>query len=106
MSRIFAVGSGKGGVGKTWLSITLAHALALRGRRVLLFDGDFGLANIDIQLGLLPSRTIDAALANQDRPSRRLRAAGGSIGIGRAGRPGAAGPGPAAARAARHGRLV
>lgn len=65
MSRIFAVGSGKGGVGKTWLSITLAHALALRGRRVLLFDGDFGLANIDIQLGLLPSRTIDAVLADR-----------------------------------------
>ncbi len=65
MSRIFAVGSGKGGVGKTWLAITLAHALALRGRRVLLFDGDFGLANIDIQLGLLPSRTIDAVLADR-----------------------------------------
>lgn len=65
MSQIFAVGSGKGGVGKTWLSITLAHALALRGRRVLLFDGDFGLANIDIQLGLLPSRTLDAVLASQ-----------------------------------------
>ncbi len=65
MSRIFAVGSGKGGVGKTWLSITLAHALALRGRKVLLFDGDFGLANIDIQLGLLPDRTIDAVLANR-----------------------------------------
>jgi len=65
MSRIFAVGSGKGGVGKTWLAITLAHALALRGRRVLLFDGDFGLANIDIQLGLLPSRTIEAVLADR-----------------------------------------
>ncbi len=65
MSRIFAVGSGKGGVGKTWFSITLAHALALRGRRVLLFDGDFGLANIDIQLGLLPRGTIDAVLADR-----------------------------------------
>jgi flagellar biosynthesis protein FlhG len=41
--RIVAVASGKGGVGKTWFSISLAHALARQGRRVLLFDGDLGL---------------------------------------------------------------
>ena len=52
--RVIAVASGKGGVGKTWLSITLAHILAGRNAGVLLFDGDFGLANIDIQLGLTP----------------------------------------------------
>ncbi|MBC7799738.1 MAG: MinD/ParA family protein [Gemmatimonadaceae bacterium] len=54
MGRCVAVASGKGGVGKTWFAITLAHALARRGGRVLLFDGDLGLANIDIQLGLTP----------------------------------------------------
>ncbi len=54
---ILAVASGKGGVGKTWLAITLAHALARSGARVLLFDGDFGLANIDVQLGLAASAT-------------------------------------------------
>lgn len=54
MGRCVAVGSGKGGVGKTWFAITLAHALARNGRRVLLFDADFGLANVDIQLGLTP----------------------------------------------------
>jgi len=54
MGRCVAVGSGKGGVGKTWFAITLAHALARNGRRVLLFDADLGLANIDIQLGLTP----------------------------------------------------
>ncbi len=48
---IFAIASGKGGVGKTWLAITLAHAAARAGRRVLLFDVDLGLANVDIQLG-------------------------------------------------------
>jgi flagellar biosynthesis protein FlhG len=58
--RMLAVASGKGGVGKTWFSITLAHAMARTGRRVLLFDGDLGLANVDIQLGLLPDRDVGA----------------------------------------------
>jgi flagellar biosynthesis protein FlhG len=61
-SRIIAVASGKGGVGKTWFSITLAHALAKRGRRVLLFDGDLGLANVDIQLGLMPKNDLGAVI--------------------------------------------
>jgi flagellar biosynthesis protein FlhG len=54
MGRTAAVASGKGGVGKTWFATTLAHALARHGQRVLLFDADLGLANIDIQLGLTP----------------------------------------------------
>jgi flagellar biosynthesis protein FlhG len=58
LDNLVAIASGKGGVGKTWLSITLAHALAARGRRMLLFDGDLGLANIDVQLGLMPARDI------------------------------------------------
>lgn len=53
-----AVASGKGGVGKTWYSITLCQALARMGKRVLLFDGDLGLANVDIQLGLTPERDL------------------------------------------------
>src|SRR4051794_35393071 len=61
--RIVAVASGKGGVGKTWVSICLAHALARQGRRVLLFDGDLGLANVDIQLGLTPDRDISSVIA-------------------------------------------
>lgn len=55
---MIAIGSGKGGVGKTWCAITLSHALARAGQRVLLFDGDVGLANVDIQLGLLPGRDL------------------------------------------------
>jgi flagellar biosynthesis protein FlhG len=60
--NIIAVGSGKGGVGKTFVATTLAHAFARRGLRTLLFDGDLGLANIDIQLGLMPERDLGAAL--------------------------------------------
>lgn len=64
-SRMIAIASGKGGVGKTWFAVTLAHALARAGRKVLLFDGDLGLANVDIQLGLTPSRDIGQVVAGK-----------------------------------------
>ncbi|MFC0570528.1 MAG: AAA family ATPase [Gluconobacter japonicus] len=57
-TRIIAVASGKGGVGKTWLSISLAQVLASSGYKVLILDGDFGLANVDIQLGLVPTHDV------------------------------------------------
>lgn len=57
--NVIAVASGKGGVGKTWFSITLSHALAMQGKKVLLFDGDLGLANVDVQLGLMPKRDLN-----------------------------------------------
>lgn len=57
--NLLAVASGKGGVGKTWFSVTLAHALARMGKKVLLFDGDLGLANVDVQLGLMPKRDLN-----------------------------------------------
>jgi flagellar biosynthesis protein FlhG len=63
MIQTVAIGSGKGGVGKTWFAITLAHALARAGRRVLLFDADLGLANVDVQLGLAPDRDLSALAA-------------------------------------------
>ena len=58
--RVTAIASGKGGTGKTWLAASLAGALAQKGERVLLVDGDLALANVDVQLGLAP----DADLAD------------------------------------------
>lgn len=50
--KVIAVTSGKGGVGKSCISINLAIALAQKNKKVLLLDADLGLANIDIMLGL------------------------------------------------------
>ena len=63
--NVIAVASGKGGVGKTWFSITLTHALARAGQRALLFDGDMGLANVDIQLGLMPKHDLGSVVAGR-----------------------------------------
>jgi flagellar biosynthesis protein FlhG len=63
--NIIAVASGKGGVGKTWFSITLAHAMAKAGKKVLLFDGDLGLANVDVQLGVTPERDLASVIAGE-----------------------------------------
>lgn len=63
--NVIAIASGKGGVGKTWLAITLAHTFARQGIRTLLFDGDIGLANVDIQLGLMPDRDLGSVIAGR-----------------------------------------
>ncbi|QLH39201.1 MAG: MinD/ParA family protein [Defluviicoccus sp.] len=64
-NKLLAIASGKGGVGKTCLAISIAHALARRGRRTLLFDADLGLANVDIQLGLMPSRDLGGVVTGR-----------------------------------------
>jgi flagellar biosynthesis protein FlhG len=57
-ARITAITSGKGGVGKTFLSANLAAALARQGERVLVLDADLGLANLDVVLNLHPKITL------------------------------------------------
>lgn len=58
MTKIIAIASGKGGVGKTTLSVNLAIAIAKAGQRVLVFDGDLGLANINVLLGIIPKYNL------------------------------------------------
>jgi len=52
--KVIAIASGKGGVGKTNVTVNLGVALALQGKQVVLLDADLGLANIDVMLGLHP----------------------------------------------------
>jgi flagellar biosynthesis protein FlhG len=63
--QVIAVTGGKGGVGKTSVSVNLATALAAAGREVMLFDGDLGLANVDVFLGLSPQYTMAHVLAGE-----------------------------------------
>lgn len=63
--RVIAVTGGKGGVGKTNVSVNLAASLASAGRRVVLLDGDLGLANVDVFLGLTPRYTLAHVLAGE-----------------------------------------
>ena len=55
---VFAITSGKGGVGKTNVTANLAAALALENRRVMVIDADLGLANLDLLLGVRPTYTL------------------------------------------------
>ncbi|MEW6167205.1 MAG: MinD/ParA family protein [Pseudomonadota bacterium] len=61
--QVIAVTSGKGGVGKTSTSVNLAVSMALDGRQVMLLDGDLGLANIDVMLGLQPTYNLSHVIA-------------------------------------------
>ncbi|MCB1857825.1 MAG: MinD/ParA family protein [Gammaproteobacteria bacterium] len=63
--QVIAVTGGKGGVGKTNVSVNLAIAMADQGKRVLLLDADLGLANIDVVLGLHPEHDLSHVLTGE-----------------------------------------
>lgn len=63
-NKIISVASGKGGTGKTLTIINLALSLSRSGKKVLIFDGDLGLSNVDILLGLKSHRNLEDVFLN------------------------------------------
>src|ERR1700743_757707 len=64
-TRTISVASGKGGVGKTTLIANLALHLAGQGNKVLILDGDLGMANVDIMYGVRTTRNIESVLLGE-----------------------------------------
>jgi flagellar biosynthesis protein FlhG len=64
-AKVVAVTGGKGGVGKTLTAVNLGAALAGLGRSTMLLDADFGLANVDVLLGLKGRRNLEHVMAGQ-----------------------------------------
>jgi flagellar biosynthesis protein FlhG len=77
--RIISITSGKGGVGKTSVTVNLALALRYMKKRVLILDADLGLANMDIMLGLNPKYTISHVLKGERRLKDVIISAPGGI---------------------------
>jgi flagellar biosynthesis protein FlhG len=65
LPRLTAIGSGKGGTGKTLISLALAQALSKQGERVLLCDADLGLSNTAVHLGLADGGDLAGVLAGR-----------------------------------------
>ncbi len=64
-TRIITVASGKGGVGKTNVSINLALAYARMGKKVIVLDADLGLANVNVVLGVIPKFNLYHVIRKQ-----------------------------------------
>ena len=71
-TSLLAIASGKGGVGKTFLSVNVALALRDLGHRCLILDLDWGLANVDVALGLSPTRHVGHVLTGEEAPAQKI----------------------------------
>jgi flagellar biosynthesis protein FlhG len=65
LTKVIAVTGGKGGVGKSNVTLGMAMAIARQGKKVMVLDADLGLANIDIMLGIRPKRNLGHVLAGE-----------------------------------------
>lgn len=79
--RITAITSGKGGVGKTFLSANLAAALSRQGERVLVLDADLGLANLDVVLNLFPKITLHDVFTGRSSVDEAILAGPGGYSV-------------------------
>ena len=77
--QVIAVTGGKGGVGKTNISVNLSLALAQLGKRVVLLDADLGLANVDILLGVKSDKNIADVLSGECNLADILLSTSGGI---------------------------
>ncbi len=64
-AKIVAITSGKGGVGKTSLTVNLAIAMSKLGKKVAVIDADLGMANVDVLLGIVPKYTLAHVIRNE-----------------------------------------
>ena len=81
-AHVIAVTSGKGGVGKTFISANLAAALTRHGLKVLVLDADLGLANLDVVLNLHPKITLhDVFTGRASLEEAVIEAPGGFSGL-------------------------
>jgi flagellar biosynthesis protein FlhG len=80
-ARITAITSGKGGVGKTFLSANLAAALARQGEKVLVLDADLGLANLDVVLNLFPKITLHDVFTGKNTLDQAILEAPGGFSV-------------------------
>ncbi|MGL6258022.1 MinD/ParA family protein [Vibrio sp. WXL103] len=65
LTKVIAVTGGKGGVGKSNVSLGMAICMARQGKKVMVLDADLGLANVDVMLGLRPKRNLGHVLAGE-----------------------------------------